>query len=370
MKKAVVGFFARSLHSIPVVRALDAASPGVGTVSISGKNVTGNGTNFTKQLEKGFSIFVNGMEDPIRVDDITSDTEAILSQPFECQNSKWKCIPKLDHSGVYDVVFERLGQGRCVGIFPEGGSHDRTQLLPLKAGVTLMALGAMDKYNIPVTIVPVGLNYFSGHRFRSHVLVEFGKAYQIPNDTLLQYRKNKREACSSLLGQVERSMRTVTMNAPDFDTLRAIHTIRRLYQPSSKTLTSDQYLELNRRFAAAYIKFKDFPQIQAVESRIKDYNLRLDMLGVKDLHVAAADTMGSTFMFLVALVLRFALLVGLAVVALPGIILISPIGLLAKIISIRKAKQALRSSTVKLKGTDVIASYKVRLLFLYFFRPN
>jgi glycerol-3-phosphate O-acyltransferase/dihydroxyacetone phosphate acyltransferase len=55
-----------------------------------------------------------------------------------------------------------------IGIFPEGGSHDRTELLPLKAGVTLMALGAVDKYKVPVKIVPCGLNYFFGHKFRYH----------------------------------------------------------------------------------------------------------------------------------------------------------------------------------------------------------
>src|SRR5689334_10721265 len=44
----------------------------------------------------------------------------------------------------------------------------------LSTGVTLMALGAVEKHNIEVRIVPCGLTYFSGHRFRGHVIVEFG----------------------------------------------------------------------------------------------------------------------------------------------------------------------------------------------------
>jgi hypothetical protein len=32
--------------------------------------------------------------------------------------------------------------------------------------VTLMALGAVEKYKVPVKIVPCGLNYFFGHKFR------------------------------------------------------------------------------------------------------------------------------------------------------------------------------------------------------------
>ena len=44
---------------------------------------------------------------------------------------------------MYEYVWQSLSQNECIGIFPEGGSHDRTDLLPLKAGVCIMALGAM-----------------------------------------------------------------------------------------------------------------------------------------------------------------------------------------------------------------------------------
>jgi len=33
---------------------------------------------------------------------------------------------------VYENVFERIDEGGCIGIYPEGGSHDRPDLLPLK----------------------------------------------------------------------------------------------------------------------------------------------------------------------------------------------------------------------------------------------
>ena len=48
------------------------------------------------------------------------------------QGIKFKTAPKVDQSKVYDAVFNRLKTGGCVSIFPEGGSHDRTELLPLK----------------------------------------------------------------------------------------------------------------------------------------------------------------------------------------------------------------------------------------------
>lgn len=68
---------------------------------------------------------------------------------------------------MFESVWQSLRAGDCIGIFPEGGSHDRTDLLPLKAGICIMALGAASKYNVKVALQPVGLNYFKGHKFRS-----------------------------------------------------------------------------------------------------------------------------------------------------------------------------------------------------------
>ncbi len=48
-----------------------------------------------------------------------------------------------------------------------------------------MALGAVDKHNVNVQIVPCGLTYFSGHRFRGHVIAEFGSDLLPPPNILL-----------------------------------------------------------------------------------------------------------------------------------------------------------------------------------------
>ena len=75
-----------------------------------------------------------------------------------------------------------------MAIFPEGGSHDRTDLLPLKAGVTIMALGAMaQNKNLKVSIVGVGLKYFAQYKFRSKVIVEFSTPYRVPQHLVEDY---------------------------------------------------------------------------------------------------------------------------------------------------------------------------------------
>ena len=65
----------------------------------------------------------------------------------------------------------------------------------------------MEKYAVNVPIVPVGLNYYRGHRFRGRVVIEFGAPLRIDNEMYQAYRKSKREGYQQLLSRVEDSMK-------------------------------------------------------------------------------------------------------------------------------------------------------------------
>ena len=138
-------------------------------------------------------------------------------------------------------MIERLVNGQSIGIFPEGGSHDRTDLLPIKAGVSIMALGAMSKDpKCRIAIVACGLKYFKPQKFRSKVIVEFSRPYRIPTELVHKYQKNKREACAIILKEVERLMREVTLSAPSYNELQLIYMARDIYLPrDAKSLTPE-----------------------------------------------------------------------------------------------------------------------------------
>lgn len=86
-----------------------------------------------------------------------------------------------------------------------------------------MALGAMaDDPNVKVKIVPVGLSYFHPHKFRSRAVVEFGSALDVPPELVEMFKEGgnkKREAVSKFLDIIYKSLKTVTIRAPDYDTL-------------------------------------------------------------------------------------------------------------------------------------------------------
>lgn len=84
-----------------------------------------------------------------------------------------------------------------------------------------MALGAVAANpNCNVKIVPVGMNYFHAHKFRSRAVVEFGDAIEVPPDLIDLYKKGeRRDAVGHLLQNVFDGLLTVTVTAPDYDTL-------------------------------------------------------------------------------------------------------------------------------------------------------
>jgi glycerol-3-phosphate O-acyltransferase / dihydroxyacetone phosphate acyltransferase len=78
-----------------------------------------------------------GKSEQLVVRTIVSDTELELADACDADTcalgeSQWDKLTYVDQSTVFDDVYDALSQGRNLGIFPEGGSHDRTDLLPLK----------------------------------------------------------------------------------------------------------------------------------------------------------------------------------------------------------------------------------------------
>jgi len=82
-----------------------------------------------------------------------------------------------------------------------------------------MALGALAQ-NAPVSIVPVGLTYFSAHKFRSRAAIEFGESIPVEPALVKEFNDGKkREAIGTLMIDISRALAAVTVSAPDFETL-------------------------------------------------------------------------------------------------------------------------------------------------------
>ncbi|KAH8161451.1 hypothetical protein CIB48_g6795 [Xylaria polymorpha] len=393
-----IGWGSRLTGSVPVGRAQDKAKPANGRIYMPDPIndptlIRGVGTDFEKEAEVGGMIFLPSVKgqsgSSVDIAQIISPEEVRTKRPFTeklslfqltgrddidsqgnfsnqafkgvtdgYEGTKYKLAPHIDQTEVYKAVFSRLRSGGCIGIFPEGGSHDRTELLPLKAGVAIMALGTLaEAPDCGLQIVPVGMNYFHAHKFRSRAVVEFGAPFTVPDDLVEKYKNNqRRDAIAQTLDMVHQSLSAVTVSSPDYDTLMCIQAARRLYNTGRK-LPLPMVVELNRKLAIGFSKYKADPRIVDLMDNLKDYNKQLHYLNIKDhqLGYARMTLLRVTF----TLFYRVAKLLVLSIGVVPGLVLFAPVFVATKYISHRKAKEALAGSSVKVQGRDVMATWKL-----------
>lgn len=238
----------------------------------------------------------------------------------------------VDNSEAFDKLYEVIEAGNCMGIFPEGVSHTESQLSKLKTGTARIALSVAARRNIAVTIIPCGLNYIHRHRFRSQVLIEFGEPILIDDAWLAKFSDDERETVRQLTDYLAESLTAVTLNAPDWSTLRFIQTARRLYKPATAHLSPGEYIELNRRFVDTYISNSKEPEMLEFRNDVDDYQSRLDTLGLKDYQLRKKVSVAKAFR---RLMLRTISLMLLLPVAIPGVLLHLPVGWVAAVVGER-----------------------------------
>ncbi|MDX1498438.1 MAG: lysophospholipid acyltransferase family protein [Woeseiaceae bacterium] len=257
----------------------------------------------------------------------------------------------VDNSAAFARLFDVIEAGDCVGIFPEGVSHAEPGLMRLKTGTARIALGAAARGKVSVSIVPVGLNYIHRHRFRSQVLIEFGPPIRIDATWLARWNEDESQAINDLTDHLARALAAVTLNAPDWRTLRIIQAARRLYKPDGAVLTPAQYVELNRRFVEGYLEDIDDPALQALSRDIEDYQARLDMLGLRDHHLRRDITLATAFRKIVLRSLRVLVLLPLAI---PGALLHLPVGWIAAAVGRRFSYEMDDIATLKVLATVLL----------------
>ena len=114
---------------------------------------------------------------------------------------------------------------------------------------------------------------------------------------------------------------------------------------------------MTRKFISGYLRSKHDPQVIRLSEKVKDYDTSLKSLGIKDHQVKNVSI--HWLWALLLLVYRGLFLLFISLLLFPGLILNSPILIITSYVSREKAREALKNSNVKLKGNDVIATWKV-----------
>jgi 1-acyl-sn-glycerol-3-phosphate acyltransferase len=272
---------------------------------------------------------------------------------------------------TFRACHELLRQGRCIALFPEGVSHDATQLLPLKTGAARIALGAISVHQvegvgedraIPLRIVPVGLYYTSKTSFRSEALLRFGEALEVAPVELDQQGEPPRRDVRLLSKRIETALRGVTLNTEDDAELEEVKRAEQLFSSLYESIAFRQslYETFNtlRRLAEGVrlVRAHSPDRVANLRGRIKSYEDELRSIGM------TPDALSISFHSR-GYVLRHFLLRGLLLA------LLSPLAILGALIHFPAyALSNVLAWRYRTHGPDSIAS-SVKILAAIVFMP-
>jgi glycerol-3-phosphate O-acyltransferase/dihydroxyacetone phosphate acyltransferase len=329
-------YFLKLVHVIPTVRPMDVRKKGKGKI-VSSKDgrVIGEKTAFLSEINAGDSIKFGILESEVLVSKVISDTELIINiesskllnqtskdQSQEESNTNEKTnynnqvleasklsvaksnslslllikedcdlfseplefdiYPKLNQEMVYSKAVEVLGNRSALGIFPEGGSHDKTELLPLKAGACIFLWSVKEKQDVDAFLQCIGINYFGAHKFRSKVVINVGKLQSFDIDkSQMKDREYKRRFISSALEELKVGMETVKVSAPTLREMLNLYTAKEIVLKGDSNLDAKMDFELFRKFCSGYKKIKDFDDIKILNDNIYSFRSILKANGLK-----------------------------------------------------------------------------------------
>lgn len=186
-----------------------------------------------------------------------------------------------------------LAEGGSIALFPEGVSHDSTQLLPIKSGAARIALGALSVAGTgenshalsSLAIMPVGLYYTSKTSFRSEALIRFGRPFEIEAVELDEDGEPSRRELQALSKRIAAALREVTLNTESVDELEAIRKAGALFSSIYETLDmrrslTETFTLLQRLADGNRRQSSSAPRTDRLRERIDRYEGELRAIGI------------------------------------------------------------------------------------------
>lgn len=200
--------------------------------------------------------------------------------------------PKQNRASIVAAI-ELLGSGKALALFPEGISHSRPSMAPLKTGAARIALSASattaERNPAPVQIVPVGLEYDDKRTFRSNARLFYGQPIPTPRVELDERERPPEAAAEALTKQISAALAEVTLQAKTHEVLALARATARLLRAAERDADSQAEradaqaeLELEQRLVAGYERLQTHApgRVEALVRRVRALEAELDALGM------------------------------------------------------------------------------------------
>ncbi len=220
----------------------------------------------------------------------------------------------LDNDSAFRECHAALVKRDMVAIFPEGTTHDRPRIDPIKTGAARIALGARAAGATIIAIVPLGLTFPDKVALRTSALVQFGEPIDLDQTCPSGLDADNAKAVRELTAHIDAGLRSVSQDFDDTETALALEQAAHIALSSEgkpEPSLEDRY-DYARRLGAAPKRARD-----AVRKDVGRYNTLLAGLRLTDADVITPTSPTRLVRAAIRIAILVVLLGGLAAAAAP-----------------------------------------------------
>ena len=176
-------------------------------------------------------------------------------------------------------------------LFPEATHRTKHSLRQLSKGIFHIALKANEQYGHekPVYIVPVGLEYGDYFRFRSTVLVSYGKPINVTEYVNEHQGENEAVIINGLKAMLTERMAELISYVPDDEDYDAIWELTKI-KAGRMPMTLKKMLQRNKEVIAKIVDFRDkepekakevFEKVNEFAKHRKEQNISVNSVAMR-----------------------------------------------------------------------------------------
>ena len=188
------------------------------------------------------------------------------------------------NENTFAVARKLLKEGGVLALFPEGTTHSKSQLLPLRTGAARIALQneADMNWRGQIPIVPIGLWYENKIRFRSSLLLVVGKPFTL-QEFQAAYQEDERETVRTLTEKIDKSLDEVVLQAESREILKALPVVANWLNKGKQATLETQHLQMqNLLDIYEKIKTDDPDRLNSIVGAMRRYDGLLRAMGTED----------------------------------------------------------------------------------------
>ena len=140
--------------------------------------------------------------------------DALKMMPIYRIRDGYKSLSKND--AIFDTCKKLLLDKKAILIFPEGNHGLEYYLRPLTKGISRIALQSQSDIDVPIKIIPTGLNYFNHFHSGHKLIVKFGEPIDV-TDFLDTYKEHSHKGLKKITDAISTEMKKTLVIANDSD---------------------------------------------------------------------------------------------------------------------------------------------------------